>query len=336
MAALPFVSLLVLLAPLLKPGVPYNHDIENHLARFANYKLAIKQGQIPPRLAPNLVNHYGYPVFNYNYPLANILSLPFSAVNIHYQLTYKILVAASFILGVVGLMKWLQLLGIKSKHSQSLAAAGYLLTPFVVNLIYVRGNIGETIAINLIIWLGVLIEQAKAGLLKENNIWSKVWPVLLMTSFLLSHNISVMFGLGLIVVYGLLRGLSQKKWLQLGKIFVIAIGLSLWFWLPALAEKQYIVLDNVNLSSAFARHFPTLGQLLTSPLSFGFSYASPVDTMSFAVGKPALSAFAVALALVFFGKKSKNKKDDLSLIFLALSVIIVYYAVRGDLLSYGT
>jgi hypothetical protein len=40
---------------------PYTHDGENHLARFANYKLALKQGQFPPRLAPNLLNGYSYP-----------------------------------------------------------------------------------------------------------------------------------------------------------------------------------------------------------------------------------------------------------------------------------
>src|SRR5258708_2749738 len=70
-------------------GFPYTHDGENHLARFANYALAIREIQFPPRFAPNLFNHYGYPVFNFNYPLANILSLPFTFARFNYELTFK-------------------------------------------------------------------------------------------------------------------------------------------------------------------------------------------------------------------------------------------------------
>jgi len=64
----------------LNQGVPVTHDGHNHLVRFANYKIAVRELHFPPRLAPNLVNGYGYPVFNYNYPLANLISLPFSIV----------------------------------------------------------------------------------------------------------------------------------------------------------------------------------------------------------------------------------------------------------------
>ncbi len=74
----------VLTKSLFHSGVPVTHDGNNHLVRFANYYIAVKEMQIPPRLAPNLVNRYGYPVFNYNYPLANIISLPFSILGFHY------------------------------------------------------------------------------------------------------------------------------------------------------------------------------------------------------------------------------------------------------------
>ncbi len=97
-----FLTILLLLAsfsflikPYLNDKFPYTHDGENHLARFANYKLAVKQGQIPPRFAPNLVNRYGYPVFNYNYPLANLASLPLSLFKLNYELSFKIIALAS-------------------------------------------------------------------------------------------------------------------------------------------------------------------------------------------------------------------------------------------------
>ena len=59
------------------PGFPYTHDGENHLARIANYAVALRQGQFPPRWAPSFWAGYGYPVFNFNYPLLNIAAVPF-------------------------------------------------------------------------------------------------------------------------------------------------------------------------------------------------------------------------------------------------------------------
>jgi hypothetical protein len=61
---------------LINPKVPDTHDGENHIARFANYVAAAKDGQWPPRWAPYVLNGLGYPVFNYNYPVANILAVP--------------------------------------------------------------------------------------------------------------------------------------------------------------------------------------------------------------------------------------------------------------------
>ena len=107
--ALPIIIILTLIVikPYFHAGFPYTHDGENHLARFANYKIAVKEGQIPPRFAPSLMNHYGYPVFNYNYPLANILSLPFSFLKINYEITFKILATTFVFIGLLGVYSWL-------------------------------------------------------------------------------------------------------------------------------------------------------------------------------------------------------------------------------------
>jgi len=71
-----FILTLVIYQDLLKPGLPFTHDSQNHLMRIANYTIALREGQLPPRWAPNLNNRFGYPVFNFNYPLPNILTQP--------------------------------------------------------------------------------------------------------------------------------------------------------------------------------------------------------------------------------------------------------------------
>jgi hypothetical protein len=307
------LSFLVLIQPYLSPQFPYTHDGENHLARFANYKIALKEGQFPPRFAPNLMNHYGYPVFNYNYPLANLLSLPFSALKINYELTFKLIAGGSTVLGLIGLSQWLRLIKVKSQQHRLLALSSYLVSPYLVNLIYVRGNIGEIMAINLLPWLGVMVEKIK------QNQWQWQQTVsfsLLITAFLLSHNITAVFGMALILVYAAFRfKLKKKDWLKF--IWPVSFGLlmSLWFWLPALAEKHLIVLDQEDLTQLFAHHFPSLKQLLFSPLSFGFSFPAPVDSLSFALGKPFLLSLGFSLILVLnLIKTEKSKKIKLFLI----------------------
>lgn len=283
------LALLVLIKPYFQPGVPFTHDGENHLARFANYKVAVREGQLPPRLAPNLMNHYGYPVFNYNYPLLNLLSLPFSAIDIHYELAFKLLMTAGLALGAWGVYRWLAVGGF-SKASRLFSVGVYWLAPFTVNLIYVRGNIGELWALALFPWLLWFTQKLKRG---GSVRW--LWSVSLITAFLLSHNISVLFGGGLWFLYTLFQfGRQTKLWRRWLLPVLLSILLSLWFWLPALAEKQFVVVDDTDLSSQFSRHFTQPLQLITAPLQFGYSYDVPIDTISLAVG---LAGF-VSLGLV--------------------------------------
>ncbi|MFZ5437851.1 MAG: hypothetical protein ACOZAK_02260 [Patescibacteria group bacterium] len=307
------LPLWAVIKPYFQVGVPYTHDGENHLARFANYKIALKEGQLPPRFAPNLNNHYGYPVFNYNYPLANILSLPFSVLGISYELTFKLLMITALLLGSWGVWSWLKELRLGNKQGRFLAVASFLLAPFTVNLIYVRGNIGEAWALALFPWLLWLTLQIK----KESYLPYLV-STSLMTAFLLSHNISVLFGgiIWLIYSWVILQN-NRVVWSRLLWRGGLALALSLWFWLPALLEKNQIILDEAGLSNQFVNHFPSVLQLISSPLQFGFSLISPVDTMSLAIGWSGLVALVLGTILA-----SKIKAKTLKKKYLWLAVLL--------------
>jgi hypothetical protein len=51
-----------------------------------------------------------------------------------------------------------------------------------------------------------------------------------------------------------------------------------------LLEKKFITLDGANLSLAYTQHFPTLTQLISSPVTFGFSKIGSVDSLSLSIG----------------------------------------------------
>lgn len=308
-----FLPFFALISPYLTKGVPYTHDGENHLARFANYKVALREGQLPPRFAPNLNNHYGYPVFNYNYPLANILSVPFSVLGISYEFTFKILMISAFAIGGWGAYSWLKAMRLGNEKTRVLSVVSYLLAPFTVNLVYVRGNIGEAWALALFPWLLWLTHQFKNS--KRVSYFS---TSAIITGFLLSHNVSVLFG-GLIwFIYTLI--IFKKDWEEWRRLLWkggLAFGMSLWFWLPAMIEKNQIILDDAGLSNQFGNHFVKFTQLITSPLQFGFSHAAPINTMSLSVGLSGFIFLVLGTLLAF-----KKQRKSLTKKYLWLSVIM--------------
>ena len=301
---LPFLALV---KPYFHLGVPYTHDGENHLARFANYKIALKEGQFPPRFAPNLNNHYGYPVFNYNYPLANILSLPFSLVGFSYEITFKLLMVFSLVSGVTGIFYWLGSLKIGSVQTRLLARVSLLLAPFTINLIYVRGSVGEMMMLGIFPWLLWLVHEIREAVKAKRQL-SWLVSTTILVAFLLAHNISVLFGGVIWFVYCLvIFGKDKRSWRLWLVRSLLAFGMTLWFWLPALAEKNEVILDQASLSSQYSNHFVRLMQLIVSPLQFGYSFAAPVDTMSLAVGLSGLLGLVIFVLLLI--KNKQIKKD---------------------------
>lgn len=278
----------------LHAGVPYTHDGENHLARFANYKIALREGQFPPRFAPNLMNHYGYPVFNYNYPLANILSVPLSFIKVPYNLTFKLIMTAAFVFGLLGIWQ----VGRRWNIPYSgvwLAITLYGLMPYIAAAIIFRGNIGEVLVYGLLPWLIWSIERLRQPATKVTLLVC----LGLCTAFLLAHNVSVLFISPVLALYAMVRYQRDwKAWKQLLVVGITAVLLSLWFWLPALAEKTVVVLDQAGLSVGYADHFVTLSQFVFSPQTFGFSYIGSVDSLSFNVGLAALFVWIVSWLLV--------------------------------------
>lgn len=283
-------------------GVPVTHDGNNHLIRFANYKIAVRELQVPPRLAPNLVNGYGYPVFNYNYPLANILSLPFSILNFHYELTFKLLIFTSVFFALLGANSFLRIKKF-GKNARIFALTVFALNPYIYTSIIFRGNIGEVMAWSILPWIFYFLEKMRndSKFLDLNFVYLN----LLITSLFLAHNITAFFASLLLVFYIVVT--SWKNIFYLKKtalVFVWAFINALWFWLPALLEKNLIILDNVDLSINYYRHFPTLTQLLTWPIHFGYSYFGSVDSMSYGLG--ALQVILFILAVVFFLQKKSR------------------------------
>ena len=328
------VSLHAFFLPLNK--CPYTHDGKNHLARFANYKLALKEGQLPPRFAPNLLNHYGYPVFNYNYPLANILSLPFSILGLNYELTFKIMVFFSLVFGAFGVLVLLKDLLKKdlSFLSKVVVLITYLASPYLVNLVYFRGNIGEILVYGLLPWLFWVLAQSKFKPAKKTA-WRWLFSITIFSSFLLAHNVSVMVGIFILGSWAFFNWLKTPRQFFFSlKEFLLwlllpSLGLTLWFWLPALAELKEVVVSQAGIQNEYLLHLVSFTEMFYSPLKLGFSYPGHVNSLSFWVGWGSLLALFFYLVTLLL---KLIKKGDLKLTrwfwFLGTLSLVLIFAMH--------
>lgn len=300
----------------LHAGFPYTHDGENHLARFANYKIALREGQLPPRWAPNLQNRYGYPVFNYNYPLSNILSVPFSLLGINYQTTFKLLALGFLLTGSLGIMAWLKNFSLKP-YLKILGAILWLTSPYIASLLYFRGSIGELAAVSILPWVLWSVWKISNGLLDKR---STLAAIAIFTAFFLSHNVAAVFAIPIISIIALyLLKENRAKWLLMLRIVLISVALSSWFWIPALAEMGDTIISSASNQAEFSQHFPTLHQLLFSPIEFGFSSPGPVDSLVFSANWLLVLLLILSLALLA-AKRKINAACVLAILALGLLV----------------
>lgn len=318
------------------PTVPFTHDGENHLARFANYRAAIREGQYPPRWAPYLVHGYGYPVFNYNYPLPSIVSVPISLVS-NYQRAFTLQLIFAVLLAIVGT----GLLGFHFKKSPeivTLAVLGYVLQPYIWNALYYRGSIGEIWIWSLLPWL--VLDICRKNVVTQSKV-EAVFFIAIWTAWWLGHNVGVLVTLPLLLtIPGILQNqvpMSFRGWLKGYSSMIWSAGLGLWFWIPALWEKSLVVLDTATISNSLASHSPTVLELMFAPIRFGFSYLGPIDTLSFQVGWVfwgLVLASVVTVETIIWQEKSIGKLKQWRLFFL-LGLITLYLAGQISVFAYA-
>ncbi|KUK82784.1 MAG: hypothetical protein XD98_0505 [Microgenomates bacterium 39_6] len=284
--------------PLLKYDFFESHDGFFHLIRLAEFDKAIKSGQIPPRWAPGLANGLGAPVFNYFYPLAYYLGEAFHLVGFSLAWSIRLIFILGSFLGF--LLTFLFLKRHFSYLPSFFGAFFYIFAPYTFTNIYVRGNLPEFLALMILPGVFCFGEAVVSGTCPTPI--KTILFSLSLASLIMAHNIVALLGLFWFLFYLFLtRGLKIKKiiWPTL-----LGLGLSAFFWLPALLETQFVHLSTERVFNWWD-HFPTIRQLIYSPWGYGVSLPGPGDTMSFQIGLPHLFLFlsSLVLTIIYFLKK---------------------------------
>lgn len=299
--------------PLLHKGLLPTHDGEYHVIRFYEFFRALSDGNLYPRWASDLNNGFGVPLFNYVYPFPNYFSAILHAINFSFIDSFKLNMFFAVIIGSFFFFLWVRefwgdLGGIVS-------SSFYSFSPYHLLDIYIRGSVGEVWA--LAFFPAFLWSITK--FIKDKKISYGFYSSGFLALIVFSHNILAFMFLFFSIFYAAFIFLTQKEKISIYKlivVFILGIGLSAIFWLPAILEKQYVRgLEIYDYSS----NFPEFYQLLIPSWGSGFSGGLLQNELSFQIGIANLLAVFMSLILLL------KKKFDKRIIYFFLSSFVVVF-----------
>lgn len=248
------------------------HDGIFHLIRLDAVKQAVLEGQFPVRWVDSLDNGFGLPLFNYVYPLPYYLGLPSLLLGLSTKITFKLLLLGFVTLGGVGVYT---LFARRGRLIGLVSALLFISSPYLLLDIFVRGALGEILAIVLMPWVVISwLDLRGRGLRSYHPL-----PLALL---LLSHNfLSFLF----LPIY-LYLILTHRKSLKASLLsLLLSFGLAAFFVLPMVCERGLVYSGSSgDVTYDYSSHFVYLRQLITSPWGAGYSTGGLGDGLSFALG----------------------------------------------------
>lgn len=260
-AKVPICLLLLLLAsffllkPLLAPGFFVSDDGEWMVIRLSAFFQAFRDGQFPVRFLTRLNHGYGYPVANFLYPGFLYAGSLIHALSFSFVDSVKIILAGSVIAASSFIFLWLR--RFFSTFASFLGALSFLFAPYMAFDLYVRGSVGEVFA----------LAPATAGFfaIASGRIWLLAPSIGLL---LIAHNSLALLFLPYLILYALANPRPNQF-----AAFLLGIGGSAFFWLPALVEKQYVRFDE-TVVSRYGEYFLKGDQLVLLGPLFLFVFAA--------------------------------------------------------------
>ncbi len=290
-------------------------------ARMQEFALNLKNGIIPPRLAPNFSFQHGFPVFNFYAPFTYWVGGVLQLVGLTSALSLKIVLFLGLLVSFIGFFLFASLFF--GFWGGLLGASVYSSSLWMAVEIFVRGNVGE-------IWFMALFPLA-LYLLKKSDIEKKSSFFFISTivlSFLFTvHNVLSLVSVVCVILFALVLQNKKKAFLSIG----LGLLLASYFLVPALLESKLTYANEIASRTKYSDHFLCMWQLWRAEnWSFGGSGTGCLnDDMSFQIGKIhlLLASFGVGIFLAQFMKEKKKRGFYLPLGVLCLMLFFTFLTI---------
>lgn len=315
-----FISIPVIL-PYFHNGYFPTHDGEWAVVRLGDMFRTLRDFQIPARYSGELNFGYGYPLFNFAYPLPYYLGIIPYVFGMGFVGSIKLLFAASVILSAFFMFLASRVLW-KNNWAGIASALLYVYFPYRMVDLYVRGSIGESLSFvlfPLLFYLAIKLTNKFSFLLVGGIAISAA-------ALVMTHNIMTVLFIPIYIVFILVNSiLKNNKAIKPHFIsIVLGLGLSAFFWIPAIFEKGNILLSKIPIADRDL-YFVTFNQLIFPRWGYGIPTNS--DGFSYQLGLVHISVIIIfTLFLLFLLIKNNNFLKDYSVkIALLLFAITLFY-----------
>jgi hypothetical protein len=261
---------LILAAPLLQNAALCLDDAALHVYRTVALDRALHDGLLYPRWFPDLAYGYGFPFFNYREPLGYYLIELVHLLGASVPLSLNLMLAGSLIASGLTMNLWIS--DVFDRPAGFVAAIVYMAAPYTVLDSLARANLPEAIALAL---MPLILWVFRRLLLRGSRKYLAL-AVLSLAALLLTHNISSLIFVPVLIVYiAVVRGACSVKseWITRYALrvtlfaFVLALALTAFFWLPALAEGQsaQLYLTHTARGNDYRFNFATVAEVFGPP-----------------------------------------------------------------------
>jgi hypothetical protein len=348
----PYLILAILLCifaigPLLLPGYFWGaHDARQTVYFLFEFDRSIEDGILYPRWAPDFAYGYGYPIFNIYGPLSSYAGEFFHLLGFDFVDAVKIVFGLSVIAAAVAMYGFARRL--MGPQAGLVAAVAYTYVPYHIFDLYVRAALAESVGfafVPLAFWAFYqVVDRPRLAAFLAAGI---VYGGLMFTSNLITLLFTPILALYVVILILLkanadqpFRYLSRQslhllaanlanKSIPVAFSFILGLGISAFFLLPALLEYRFVRVDQwiggrYDFHTAFVYFF----QLFSPHWGFGASIPGPDDDVGFQLG--AISTVLTILSLVVTlgprkGAMGSHPYRRATLIFFQVFTVVVIF-----------
>lgn len=316
-----FIISLPVVWSLLRTGYFPMHD---DLQAFRIHQLdkCLDDGQIPCRWVPDAGYRYGYPQFNYYPPLPYYVGAIMHRLGLQYIDSVKVLFVAGYLLSALTMYLLVTEI-LKNKWAGFVSAVLYTYIPYKAVEVYVRGALSEfwaQIFFPLVFW-------SVYKLIKTGKTKYIIFFALSIAGLATTHTLMTMIFAPIAILWAV-YWLWREKWINIKKVFIsglLGFGLSAFFTLPVLFEKEFVHVDSM-LTGYFdyRAHFVNLYKIFISN-EWGYgSSGFPDEKFNLSVGIIQWIVGLGAIALAFFNRKKYKSESVLAFLIFIFALLTLF------------
>jgi len=234
-----------------------SHDLLFWPYRLWELDRCLHDGQIFARWFPDFGWGRGMPFLNFYAPLFLYLAEGLHLAGL--TLLGALKVAIFFVLAGSALGMYFLARQDFRREAAVLAGAAYLFGPYFLTVVYLRGGLAEALGF---VWMPLCLLAVRKAVTQGGRAAVLLGAVCL-AGTITTHNITAMLVLPIALAYGLAMGWGQRGCgRRLAICFGVGLGLSAFFWFPALVERRFVRMEDILADRyQYQRNFASLANL---------------------------------------------------------------------------